>query len=524
MKNTTRLTFVVTLLIFVLALVPRVVPREYGTIDEFAHWVGRSESFLEALQSGNLADTAQTFHPGVITMWAGSGGILIDHALNGPDYADENPTRYAYNIRIVASLINALAVTAAFPILQRLFSRHIALLTALLWAFSPFVIENSAMLHVDGLSMSFMMLSFLAGMVALHFDESGYEYDANNQVRWKWLLTSGFLGGMASLTKFTTLVVGGILALLMLIINWRHLRLRLFPRQIAPFIMWGIAAGGAWLVLYPAVWVAPERVIASFTIGVEIAFSGHYNFFMGEITANPSLLYYPVAFALRVTPWVLIGLVLAPFALSRRYHSRYSKQVMGVFLYVVLFLATMIIQPKQFDRYLIPIFPAVYVYASFGLLWAFDQIATLVRKTTDSLRLLVAAWGSIIVILAGFWLLQHPYLRAYYNPLLGGISTAKETILVGYGEGLQQAAKWIKRDTENICDVNVVSGYEKLVEQELSCTNVTKMALWPDDIRQADYVIFYFSHQQRRMFDYLSSSFEPFEPAHVVSINGTDFA
>ena len=82
--------------LFLLALVPRLhaVWLGFVTPDEL-NWVYRSIRFLQAVQSGRWADTMQTGHPGVITMWLGSLGVLwraVDQSGHPEDgTANRNP-------------------------------------------------------------------------------------------------------------------------------------------------------------------------------------------------------------------------------------------------------------------------------------------------------------------------------------------------------------------------------------------------------------------------------------------------
>jgi hypothetical protein len=70
------------LLLFALALAPRVLAvGDFWTCDEPFHWLKRSESFLQAMQYSNYADTNLTGHPGVTTMWLGSAGLLLHQGM-----------------------------------------------------------------------------------------------------------------------------------------------------------------------------------------------------------------------------------------------------------------------------------------------------------------------------------------------------------------------------------------------------------------------------------------------------------
>jgi hypothetical protein len=513
-----RLRYGLALLIFVLALVPRITTRTHTNADESAHWVGRSEQFLDALRTGDIEQTAQAFHPGVITMWSGALGIIIEEARFGPEHSDH----YEFNIRIIYSLLSALSIPISFLLLIRLFSLNIALIVSILWAFDPYLIEHGSILHVDGLSTSFMFISFLLGLVALKLDEHPYRYHIDDQIRWRWWIASAVFGGLATLTKFTSLSVIGILGMLALVLNYRRISWRRIYVQIWPFIAWGLIALVVIFALYPALWgLHFDAVFARLDRGFEAAFEGHFNFFLGEQTIQPGPLYYLVGVLYRVTPFVLIGVLISPVALWANHQKRYQERMMGLFLYVVLFTALMLIQRKQQERYLLPIFPVLLVFAAFGLEWLAKRAAPLVARFTPPRP--IYGYALLTALVIGLWAIYHPYLRAYYNPLLGGGATAVEIIRVGSGEGLDQAADWIESREDDPCSLGIVSPYSAVVEDALPCTRITDMGQWPQGMPDADYAFFYISHQQRGFYGILDEAFETLEPVYTVWIQSIPY-
>ncbi|HEX5692902.1 MAG TPA: glycosyl transferase, partial [Roseiflexaceae bacterium] len=102
----------------------------------------------------------------------------------------------------------------------------------------------------------------------------------------------------------------------------------------------------------------------------------------------------------------------------------------------------------KFDRYLLPIWPALEILAAIGLCRIADR------------RLQIADWvytkpkiqnlkSTILVLLVGLqgaltlgW--YYPYMLGYYNPLLGGGAVAQRVMLVGWGEGMDQVGAWLR--------------------------------------------------------------------------------
>jgi len=59
--------------------------------------------------------------------------------------------------------------------------------------------------------------------------------------------------------------------------------------------------------------------------------------------------------------------------------------------------------------------------------------------------------GGILFIQALSALQTFPYFFSYYNPLAGGSSRAPQVMMIGWGEGMDQAARYLnqKPDAEN---------------------------------------------------------------------------
>src|SRR5689334_4687046 len=74
--------FLSYIVIALVALLPRVLDlHSFATVDEVNFWVRRSQRFLELLRSGDYASMTVSDHPGVTTVWLGSGGLLLQRAL-----------------------------------------------------------------------------------------------------------------------------------------------------------------------------------------------------------------------------------------------------------------------------------------------------------------------------------------------------------------------------------------------------------------------------------------------------------
>ena len=100
------------------------------------------------------------------------------------------------------------------------------------------------------------------------------------------------------------------------------------------------------------------------------------SFFFGQVGADPGPLYYPRLDALSAEPvrhdragcW-LLALVWRAAA------SRRASRAGWLLLFVLGFGLMMTLAPKKFDRYLLPIFPALVVLAELGWWLLLERLA-----------------------------------------------------------------------------------------------------------------------------------------------------
>jgi len=121
-----------------------------------------------------------------------------------------------------------------------------------------------------------------------------------------------------------------------------------------------------------------------------------------------------------------------------------------------------------------------------------------------------------------------PYFHSYYNPIMGGGKSAVDTMQIGWGEGLDQAARYIN-SKNNSKDFQVVSWYSRgsfsyfhngLSKMLQSDTSIEKN---PDLFFNSDYVVIYVHNWQRNIpapvLDYLSQK----SPEHSIWINDIEY-
>ena len=182
--------------------------------DEADFWLPRSERFLQAIQSGDLADTAITTHPGVTTMWCGTAGIALRRFLfeNHILQQETFPLLLALH-RLPLALVHTAALLVGYALLRRMFAPTLALFAALLWATDPFVLAFSRVLHVDGPATTFATLCLLAA--CLYW---------NHMRQFRWLLLSAIFAGLAIVSKSPAFLLLPTVGMLALWATWQDTR------------------------------------------------------------------------------------------------------------------------------------------------------------------------------------------------------------------------------------------------------------------------------------------------------------
>lgn len=547
----------VALLLLVLALaLPRLTDLgQYVTIDE-PLWLMRSANFYVALWNKDWNKTYQAEHPGVTVTWAGTAGFLWKF----PGYvklADEqfkkanrfqeflaSKSRAALDLLVAGRAFSALAVVLilfpAFPLMVRLAGWGPALLASFLIALDPYFIALSRLLHLDGLVTALMLLSLLAFL--RYLDKGRHKRD---------LLLSGVAAGLSWLTKspaFFLIPFVGLLMLIELFKVWKGIGMAELRSHTAwlrdiwavarPWLAWLAIGVIVFVLLWPAMWVDPLGTICHvFGGATDYASEGSdkATFFAGQvIDAGQSIWYfYPVSLLWRITPPVLIGVLLlvaasffpAKFRLSAD-HRRLAW-VMGLF--TLLFIVFITLSKKVADRYQIPVQPALCILAAIGWYSLLERLVEWIRPRFPwaLARLLAPLLGGAIVFWQLLGVLQTaPYYMNYYNPLLGGDRAAPEVMMIGRGEGLEQAAQYLN----NLPDARRLHVYAWYATgpfsfyfkgKTLSIESTTTLT----NILEADYVVLYIHQWQRQtpskeILDY----FARMKPVFVARIGNLDYA
>jgi 4-amino-4-deoxy-L-arabinose transferase-like glycosyltransferase len=534
------------LLVFFLALRLPGLGR-FVTTDE-ALWLRRSANFYLTLSHGAWSETFQSPHPGVLTQWAGAAAfhlVFPQYAQVGsPDIHDSQLLRLMENrgvspLQVLAAgrailvLIHAAAFLGAWPFARRLLGARVAALGLALIALDPFLTAHQRLLHLDGLLASLVLLSFLAYLDFLRAGTPGA------------LAVSALAAGLAWLTKTPAWFLFPAILALTLYFLW----LKRGKKQPRPFslwlapLAWFVLAVLVFFVLFPAMWLAPLEIpqtMAGYALGsAEGEYSGPV-FFNGAVYPDGELgaagwLFYPLSFLWRSTPSVLTGLgCVLWLAIASFGQKKEPKQKGADLLYALApslllafslgFTLFMTLAGKKFDRYLLPALPPLALLAAWGWVQLGGRIAWLRRAQWRPAALLVAVAGlQLASALSAF-----PYYLSYYNPLVGGTAGAPAVMMVGWGEGLDQAADYLNQKTD--LPLGQVAAWYSVSFNLMFNTQATDvpiaLQLSPSELEgllAKEYLVIYIHQWQRGTPQNLLDVLQPLEPVYRVWINGLEY-
>jgi hypothetical protein len=188
---------------------------------------------------------------------------------------------------------------------------------------------------------------------------------------------------------------------------------------------------------------------------------------------------------------------------------------------------------KKFDRYLLPVFAPLDIVAALG--WV-TLVENFFQNRLDwrlsAFRSSPAVWLSSAALILGVIFVQvvtilqtQPYYFTYYNSLLGGIQKASEVMMIGWGEGLDLAARYLNSKPD-ATELSVHSWYEEVFAYSFNGKAVQR-SFDPEatELENVDYLVLYVNQWQRELpSPSFLTLFDGLQPEYVVRINEMEYA
>lgn len=465
---------ILSLLIFI----PRLLDLDVFLTPDEVLFLDHARHFAAGMVSGDFSQTLGIGYPGVtVAIW--SAPVVYGTVTELAAYTAG---------RIVTVLVTGLLLLAMYRLSRSLLGRWPALWGVGLLALDPSVLAYSRLIHNEAPLALFMTLAGLSCLLWLE-NTAPLRPEKNRGIirgrSWRWLILTGLFTGLALLTKSTAVLLGPMLAAMLA--GWMIMSHPTYPRQnetpktqdprpntqhcslftvhsslftlqpiltgLAGLILIAFVAGLVFFALWPAMWTQPAQALGltfAKLWGDKEAGVGNLGFFwLGHFVQDPGPAFYPVAFLLKATPWLLVGLLLSLWLLITRRTPAHSRFAILLWVFALNYLVIMTIASKKATRYLLPALPTFYLLAGLAL-YQLGQWAN--RRTSMWRKLLPASFVSrplfpilLFLPLSLFTLFYHPYYFTYYNPLVLGWLWAPQTIPVGWGEGLDEAARYLNR-------------------------------------------------------------------------------
>ncbi len=567
-------------LVLLVALPRLLTLNQYLIVDEADRWRW-AQNFAQALNRGDLAGTlVGDGYPGIVPVWVETVWIFIEagrrsllegqwigdaglgHLLHEWDRAE-----MLIQQRLPVVLLNIALALAVIWATWRLFGRQVALVAGLLIALDPFYLSDSRVNRAEAVITGLMTLSVLS--LIFYYRERQFRY----------VFISGILGGLSFLTKIQGLVILPVIFVVGVLINLEpagrakkvtpnkpsppsptpnpHSPLPTpqppapnpqsplpspqspipTPHSLIPILKfglgWALAAALTWLLLWPAMWVAPLETVSlvyNYTTR-KVGAEGVNLFFLGQTyrDTDPGLLFYPFVLLMRMTPLALLGLLgaAASFVWPGKNKERAGCVARGTFilvLYILIYTLVMSFGSHKQDRYLMPIFLALDILAAMGLVYIGYQVSVISRQwaVVGSRGVRAILFTGLVVVQAATVLPHHPYYYSYFNPLLGGGQTAVRTLRIGWGEGMDQVGAYLAAKPNSEALVVATRFGPNLLHFKGKLVPLDEEGRWT----RADYVVLYIQQVQRRLdpspafIDY----FQARAPEKVITLGDIDYA
>lgn len=425
-------------------LIPRVIGLGFDVINiDYPLWDNRASNFYIYLKTFNFVETYRTNHPGVTLMWLAGGAMeifsrLYEHSFGIAPVINEFsifPWRSLFIKLILVFSIFILYLLAVF-LIDKLFNKKIALLFFLLISLEPFVIAHDRIFHLEGLLTALIFVSILLSM---------YFWKTK---KLRFLICSAFFASFAFLTKITGIFSFIFFFLTTLVMAKMFSSKKSFKKVILSLLLFTVFFVMFVVIFFPAMWIQPLYTLQRMILGIfSFSETGHSQYFLGNWTDNPGILFYPIVFLFKSSPFLILWLfILLCFSLwhkgilkrTDKISTSNLKEIILLILFIVFYLIEISLFSKKVPRYILPIYPPLILLVSISIIWAYKKSKAIVKKYI-MLFFSLAIFSSIVIICN-----TYPNFLAYTNPLVGGMKTADYYIgNKHFGFGLKEIAEYM---------------------------------------------------------------------------------
>ena len=319
--------------------------------------------------------------------------------------------------RAVMVLIAALGAAVTFLWARDLFGPAAGIFAVMLYAFCPNLLAHGMLVTTD-------VPVAVFGILTLYLF-----WKRGEQPSWLSDFSTGLALGAAMTVKFSGALLPIVLAGFCLV-----------RKQIKSLF---IMAAACLLVIEAAYLFSSSPLLYFRNMGfVNANHLKNYPFYLfGELKPGGWWYYFLVAFAFKATLPVVVFVVVTAVEATRGFVDRWGEMILLVSIALFL-VATTIFADQVGVRYILPVFPLVFVWVS-----RIVPRFLAARSGTVVLAALVAwhAWSSASAF---------PNYIPYFNEMAGGAAGGPALLddsNIDWGQGLKQAAEYVrKRQLENV--------------------------------------------------------------------------
>lgn len=524
-----RVEYLWIAVVFLVALMPRLVGiGKFLTADE-KNWVGRGWEFTSAFRDFRFNDTLQTTHPGIPTLWIAGISTAVTSALRHMPFTFDAIRTFLVASQVPMAVINSALIAAMLLPLQRLVRPRLALLATLVIALDPFLVGHGKLVHVDALLTGTTVLALLLLLASTQRSR-----DAAMSARYRrgLFMSSAVMSGFAILSKIPGIILLPF-AIGVLGSQWRGGETAAASWRTAVRVIgqWLTIVLSTILFLWPGLLWVPDPIgnikIVKRDLLVAVTTPHHM---AEDYTLNPWQ--YPATLVARTTVPTLIGaciflalLVGATFR-ARRGRTQANRALLQntidlrtawlLSAYVALFILGMTLGAKKGDRYLLPVFPVLDLFATLGIALCVARF----RPHWPDWKHIATVALVLLFPLAGELTRLGPYALSHYNPLVPPNFSQE----LGWGEGLDQVAEYLNA----LPDKQQVAAASWYPEELRALTRRPVFSITAHTQIRTGYVVLY-----RNMFgrpqdhyanDFIDEYYRKQTPVFVARVNGLDYA